>query len=112
MVFNFLILFDVVSFICELLIRSFFWGTLINTYEANGQLIVKFCSFSWNRSYLESESEKDMPAVMQLRLHFAHFIYKMITSVPGELNTFFHFLENSISNNNCWIAVKFMQGGV
>ena len=25
-----------------------------------------------------------MPAVMQLRLHFARFIYKMITSVPGE----------------------------
>ncbi|KAJ7393114.1 hypothetical protein OS493_008413 [Desmophyllum pertusum] len=31
------------------------------------------------RSYLESESEKDMPAIMQLRLHFAHFLYKMIT---------------------------------
>lgn len=37
------------------------------------------------RSYLESESEKDMPAVMQLRLHFALFIYKMITSVPVSL---------------------------
>ena len=37
-----------------------------------------------NRLYLESESEKDMPAIMQLRLHFAHFLYKMITSVSGE----------------------------
>ena len=40
--------------------------------------------FFWHRCYLESESDKDMPAVMQLRLHFARFIYKMITSVPGE----------------------------
>ncbi|KAJ7393101.1 hypothetical protein OS493_008400 [Desmophyllum pertusum] len=37
------------------------------------------------RSYLESESEKDMPAIMQLRLHFAHFLYKMITSVSASL---------------------------
>ena len=37
-----------------------------------------------NRSYLESESDKDMPAIMQLRLHFARFLYKMIASVPGE----------------------------
>lgn len=41
----------------------------------------------FDRSYLESESEKDMPAVMQLRLHFALFIYKMITSVPGKFDT-------------------------
>jgi len=33
---------------------------------------------------LESESDKDMPAIMQLRLHFARFLYKMIASVPGE----------------------------
>lgn len=38
------------------------------------------------RLYLESESDKDMPAIMQLRLHFANFIYKMITSVPGKSN--------------------------
>lgn len=37
------------------------------------------------RLYLESESDKDMPAIMQLRLHFANFIYKMITSVPASL---------------------------
>ncbi|KAL9973951.1 hypothetical protein ACROYT_G020474 [Oculina patagonica] len=37
------------------------------------------------RAYLESESDKDMPAIMQLRLHFAHFLYKMITSVPASL---------------------------
>ncbi|XP_029213132.2 LOW QUALITY PROTEIN: protein furry homolog [Acropora millepora] len=34
------------------------------------------------RCYLESESERDTAAVMQQRLHFALFLYKMITSVP------------------------------
>ncbi|XP_068703466.1 protein furry homolog-like isoform X2 [Montipora foliosa] len=38
------------------------------------------------RCYLESESEKDMPAMMQQRLHFAHFLYKMISSVPVSLH--------------------------
>lgn len=44
-------------------------------------------NFLVNRMYLESESEKDMPAVMQLRLHFALFLYKMITSAPGKSNS-------------------------
>ena len=54
-----------------------------------------------NRSYLESESEKDMPAIMQLRLHFAHFLYKMITSVSGKSTSpYFLFLRP-----NLYIAV-------
>ena len=36
------------------------------------------------RLYLEGESDKDLTAIMQLRVHFCAFIYKMITSVPGE----------------------------
>ena len=51
------------------------------SFSNNNNLTV---SIFWHRCYLESESDKDMPAVMQLRLHFARFIYKMITSVPGE----------------------------
>ena len=59
----------------------FFFGRKIILVSYNNNLTV---SGFWHRCYLESESDKDMPAVMQLRLHFARFIYKMITSVPGE----------------------------
>ena len=53
-----------------------------------------------HRCYLESESDKDMPAVMQLRLHFARFIYKMITSVPGESKPYICWRPREARNHN------------
>lgn len=37
------------------------------------------------RLYLESEPDKDWPAIMHLRLYFCNFVYKLITSVSSKL---------------------------
>ena len=35
------------------------------------------------RLFLESESDKDSPTLMEIRLHFSGFIARLIRSIPG-----------------------------
>ena len=36
------------------------------------------------RLFLESESDKDSPTLMEIRLHFSGFIARLIRSIPGK----------------------------
>ena len=41
------------------------------------------------RQYLESESDKDLPILQDIRLHFSRFIRQLISNTPSKLLNFY-----------------------